>query len=216
MRRLVFVLISLMLGNQALAQHGHQPMHQRFEDAERWAKVFDDPGRDEWQKPAEVIAALKLARNATVADIGAGTGYFSVRLARAVPEGAVYGADVEPGMVRYLRQRAATEKLANIQATLAGTNGPNLPGPVDLALVVDTYHHIGDRTAYFRALKASLKPGGRVAIVDFKPDSPVGPPPQHRVREEAVMKEMGAAGYKVAERFGFLPYQYLLVFSTSP
>jgi cyclopropane fatty-acyl-phospholipid synthase-like methyltransferase len=128
-----------------MAQHRSQPLHQHFDDAERWAKVFDDPARDAWQKPAEVIRALALAPNATVADIGAGTGYFSVRLARAVPQGRVYAVDVAPSMVEHLKSRADQEKLANMVAQLADVADPRLPRPVDLVILVDTYHHIEDR-----------------------------------------------------------------------
>jgi cyclopropane fatty-acyl-phospholipid synthase-like methyltransferase len=172
-----------------MAQHRSQPLHQHFDDAERWAKVFDDPARDAWQKPAEVIRALALAPNATVADIGAGTGYFSVRLARAVPQGRVYAVDVAPSMVEHLKSRADQEKLANMVAQLADVADPRLPRPVDLVILVDTYHHIDDREAYFRKLRASLTPIGRLAIIDFRPDSPVGP--RHgRIAPDAVSKTL--------------------------
>jgi cyclopropane fatty-acyl-phospholipid synthase-like methyltransferase len=197
----------------ALAQHGAQPHHRRFDDAEKWSKVFDDPARDSWQKPAEVIAALGLPSDAAVADIGSGTGYFAVRLARAVPQGKVYGADLERDMVRFLNERAAKEKLPNLAAHLAAGNDPKLPAPVDLVLVVDTYHHIGERARYFGELRASLKPGGRVAIIDFRLDSPTGPPVKHRVAPKVVAEEMALAGYREAERHEFLPNQYFLVFA---
>jgi SAM-dependent methyltransferase len=125
----------------------------------------------------------------------------------------VYAADVEPDMVRYLKARAEREKLPNLSATLAGNLGPNLPGPVDVVLVVDTYHHIENRARYFANLRNSLKPGGRVAIVDFKPDAPMGPPPQHRISEQRLVGEMETAGYRVTERHAFLPYQYFVVFA---
>jgi ubiquinone/menaquinone biosynthesis C-methylase UbiE len=107
--RALLAALALALCGPLLAQHGEQHMHRRFDDAEKWSKVFDDPARDAWQKPVEVITALKLAPDAVVADIGSGTGYFAVRLARAVPRGKVYGADVETDMVRFLNERAARE-----------------------------------------------------------------------------------------------------------
>ncbi len=188
-------------------------MHQRFDDAERWSRVFDDPARDAWQKPAEVIRALKLAPDAVVADIGSGTGYFAVRLARAVPQGRVYGADIGPDMVRFLNERAAKEQLANLASHVAGEADPKLPAPVDLALLVDTYHHIGARPKYFATVARSLKPGGRVAIIDFTLDSPVGPPRRHRIAPGEVKAEMERAGYRLVEEYGFLPHQYFLVFA---
>lgn len=211
MSRLLF-LAAAFAASVAFAQHGAQPMHRQFGDAERWAQVFDDPARAEWQKPEKVIAALALAPDARVADIGSGTGYFSVRLARAVPKGKVYGADLEPDMVRYLNARAQKEELANLSAHVAAPNDPKLPEPVDLVLVVDTYHHIGARPDYFAKLQKALRPGGRVAIIDFKPDSPTGPPPAARTAPETVEKEMAQAGYRRIAAPKFLPYQYFLVF----
>lgn len=206
------ILFFLLTALPALAQHGPQPMHQRFDDAERWSKVFDDPERDAWQKPDEVIGAFKLAPDAAVADIGSGTGYFAVRLARALPAGRVFGADLEPDMVRYLNERAAREKLPNLSSHVAAADDPRIPAPVDLALVVNTYHHIGRRQGYFSRLKKSLKAQGRVAIVDFKPDSPIGPPKRHRIAANAVADEMTRAGYALEASPDFLPYQYLLIF----
>ena len=134
---------------EPLAQHQHmgghaghagsgEGFHRRFDDAEKWAKEFDNPERDAWQKPEEVLDALHLQPTSLVADIGAGTGYFSVRIAKRVPEGKIFAADVEPDMVRYLGARAEREQLANLTPVLARTDTANLPEPVDLILVVDT------------------------------------------------------------------------------
>jgi cyclopropane fatty-acyl-phospholipid synthase-like methyltransferase len=211
--RVFVVLLGFLCSFPGQAQHGAQPHHRSFDDAEKWSKIFDDPERDGWQKPLEVIQALKLAPDAAVADIGSGTGYFAVRLAHSVPKGRVYGADVSPDMVKFLNERAAKEKLANLSSHLAGEADPNLLEPMDLVLVVDTYHHIGKRSAYFERLKSSLKPGGRVAIIDFTLASPVGPPKAARIAPERVTSEMAQAGYRLAERHDFLPNQYFLVFA---
>jgi SAM-dependent methyltransferase len=187
-----------------------------FAHAERWAKEFDDPARDAWQKPDQVLDALHLERKAFVADLGAGTGYFSVRIASRVPEGKVFAIDIELDMVRYLRERAQQEHLGGLVPVLASAATPNIPEPVDLVLIVDTYHHIDDRIAYFAGLRASLRPGGRLAIVDFKTDSPNGPPPEHRIPPEKVTAELGAAGYSLVATHLFLPRQYFLVFQGKP
>jgi SAM-dependent methyltransferase len=197
--------------------HGAPPssdgaFHKRFEGAAEWAKKFDDPERDAWQQPEKVLDALHLDHDARVADIGAGTGYFSARIARRIPEGELYAADVEPDMVAYLAERAKREQLKNLVPVQSTADKANLPEPVDLALVVDTYHHIGDRTKYFSALKSSLRPNGRLAIVDFKADSPDGPPVQYRIPPEQVTKELEAAGYSLVEKRDFLPRQYFLLF----
>jgi len=176
------------------------------------AKQFDDPARDAWQMPERVIAALALKPGQVVADIGAGTGYFSVRLARSAAAPKVYGADIEPGMVSYLRDRAIKDVLKNVIAVQASAASPNLPEPADVVLIVDTYHHIGDRVMYFRNLANSLKPGARVAIIDFKPDSPEGPPREFRFPPEKFKAEMGQAGYTLDQQYDFLPRQNFLVF----
>jgi SAM-dependent methyltransferase len=194
--------------------HGvhHGPAQHRFEDAEAWAKRFDDPARDAWQRPDEVVAALALAPDATVADVGSGTGYFTVRLARAVPRGRVYGVDIEPDMARYLGERARREGLGNVVPVLAEAGALTLPAPVDLVLLVDTYHHIEDRVPYFQGLRSHLAPGGRLAIIDFRRGAPLGPPEAHRIPPEQVRQELEAAGWRFTGEHGFLPHQYFLLF----
>jgi SAM-dependent methyltransferase len=158
------VTASLVAGPAAAQQHGGQKpgamdhMDHKFDDPERYAKSFDDPARDAWQMPARVIEALALKPGQKVADVGAGTGYFSVRLARAAAAPKVFAVDLEPKMVEHLTKRAAAEGLKNITAVLASTTSPNLPEPVDVVLVIDTYNHIGNRPAYFAPHKAKLKP----------------------------------------------------------
>lgn len=198
-------------------EHGrhHGGMQHRFEDAEAWARHFDDPERDAWQKPDEVVSALELGEDAKVADLGSGTGYFAVRLARAVPGGKVYGVDIEPDMTRYLEERARREGLGNLEAVQGEAEDPKLPEAVDLVLIVDTYHHLGDRVDYMRRLGEKLRPGGRVAIVDFRKDSPRGPRAEHKLTAEQVEEEMKEAGYRLAKAHDFLPDQYFLEFERS-
>jgi cyclopropane fatty-acyl-phospholipid synthase-like methyltransferase len=190
-------------------------MEHRFNNPELSAKGFDDPARDAWQLPDRVIAALSLKQGQIVADIGSGTGYFTIRLAKSQAAPKVYGADIEPAMVTYLQQRAAREGISNVVAVQAAADTPKLPEPVDVILIVDTYHHIGDREAYFRRLATSLKPGGRVAIIDFKPDSPEGPPKEFRFPPEQFKAEMSKAGYKLVEQYDFLPRQHFLIFEVA-
>lgn len=218
-----FVLTVLVLGGCARRapepeqHHGHGMAHHqmphRFEDAESWAQRFEASDRDAWQQPAEVIAALKLAPEAVVADIGAATGYFPVRLSRAVPKGKVYGVDIEQSMVDYLTARAKKEQLGNVVAVLGAPDDPKLPEPVDLVLVVNTYHHIDGRPDYFKRLQSKLKPGGRVAIIDFRKGQPMGPPEEHRIDAAQVKEEFAAAGYQLSAEHTFLPNQHFLVFT---
>ena len=195
----------------AVAQSPHTHAHS-FSGAEKWARVFDDPKRDEWQKPHEVIKALALEPDAVVADIGAGTGYFAARFAHMVPGGRVYGVDTEPEMVKYLADRARREGLQNVIAVPATPDDPRLPEKADLIILVDVYHHIDDRERYFRRLGGSLKPGGRVAIIDFRKESNAGPPKSARVEPGRVKEELTSAGYTLAAEHTFLPNQYFLIF----
>jgi cyclopropane fatty-acyl-phospholipid synthase-like methyltransferase len=200
------------------AAQQHQPgskpdhMQHRFDDPERYAKSFDDPARDAWQMPSRVIEALALSSSSSVADIGAGTGYFSVRLARAVPGGTVFAVDVEPSMLDHIRKRALGDGLKNVVTLQASSTSPNLPKPVDVVLVVDTYHHLANRSVYFRELQKSLTAAGRVAIVDFRKDSPEGPPAEFRFEADQIVAEMKQAGYRLDAKHDFLPRQHFLVF----
>jgi len=129
-----------------------------------------------------------------------------------VPKGRVYGVDTEPDMVKHLAERAKREGLANLASLAGAPDDPRLPAKVDLILMVDVYHHIAAREEYFRKLQASLKPGGRIAIIDFRVESPMGPPKRERISAERVRSELGRAGYAPAEEHDFLPNQYFLVF----
>jgi ubiquinone/menaquinone biosynthesis C-methylase UbiE len=217
MRALSTAVLMLALGcaglapGPARAQSPHTHQHS-FGGAERWAEVFDDPSRDAWQKPHQVIEALALKPDAAVADIGSGTGYFAVRLAHFVPQGRVYGIDIEPDMVKYLTERAKRESLGNLTAVAGAPEDARLPHKVDLVLMVDTYHHVEQREGYFRKLAHSLKPDARVAIIDFNAESAMGPPPAQRIAAERVVAEMARAGYRLQREHRFLPNQYFLVF----
>lgn len=189
--------------------------HHRFEDAEQWAAQFDSAERAAWQKPDAVIAALELRPDARVADLGAGTGYFAVRLARAVPQGRVFAQDLEADMVRYLGERAAREQLGNLVAVQGEPDDPKLPEAVDLAIMVDTYHHIADPTVFFARVRDRLRPGGRVVIVDFKKDAPEdapGPPAAMRIADDLVRAHLVKLGFvHVRTDRDLLPYQYLVI-----
>jgi len=214
MRKVEFMLMLfcvLLPAMPAAAQAPHTHQHT-FGDAEKWAQVFDDPKRDAWQKPHEVIQALALKPDAVVADIGSGTGYFAVRFARMVPKGKVYGVDTESDMVKYLAERAKREGLKNVTAVAGAPGDPRLPEKADLIILVDVYHHIEGRERYFRSLRDALRPGGRIAIIDFTLNSPDGPPKNARIAPERVKTELERAGYTLVQEHTFLPNQYFLIF----
>jgi len=175
--------------------------------------VFDDPARDAWQTPDRVLAHMNLRPDARVADLGAGTGYFSVRLARALPQGRVWALDLEPNLVQHLHDRARREGLSNLFGALCTPASAMIPEPVDAVLLVDTYHHLEDRTAYFARLRTRLAPGGTVVIVDYRRDAPEGPPEAMRLGPEQVRSEMESAGYVQRGEALLLARQYVLVFA---
>lgn len=186
-----------------------------FADVDYWKPVFEDPARDKWQMPVEVVAALKLARGSCVADLGAGTGYFLPYLSKAVgASGCVLALEPEPNLVVHIRERAEKEGWSNVTPILASFDDPRLPNAsVDLVLIVDTFHHLDDRLAYLQRLRRALEPEGRVAIIDwFKRPLPEGPPPDHKLARGQVVREMAAAGYQLSEEPKILPYQYFLIF----
>jgi len=195
--------------------HAHQhagPVGHRFEKADDWVPMFDDPKRDAWQKPDAVVAALALSPGMLVADIGAGTGYFEARLSKAVgANGKVIAIDVEPDMVRYLGERAKRENTPNVEARLTKADETGVAtSAVDRILIVDTWHHIGDRPAYAKKLATGLKPGGFVLIVDFTLEANHGPPKEHRLAPDVVKKDLADAGLTVSAVDAGLPDQYVI------
>ena len=187
-------------------------LEHRFDNPSEWAKSFDDPARDDWQMPARVIDALQLKPEMKVADIGAGTGYFTTRLAKAPAAPTVFAVDIEKGMIEHIQQRAMHDGLTNIVGVLAGSDRTNLPEPVDLILMVDTYHHIPNRVAYFSALKGRMKPGARLVVIDFRKGAPAGPPEQFRFTPAQISAELGQAGFALQMSHDFLPRQMFLVY----
>ena len=214
---LLLALVALPTLAAEPAPSGHDAtIRHRFDDPKHWAAIFDDPARDAWQKPDDVIGFLAVKPGAVVADLGAGTGYFTVRLARAVgPEGKVLAVEIEPNLVDHLKKRALEAGLKQVVPVLAEPSDPKLPpAGVDLVLVCDTWHHIDDRVHYLGRLAAALRPGGRVAIVDFKEgELPVGPPPAHKLSRAAIVDELKEGGFSLASEKSDLPYQYVLVFT---
>lgn len=192
----------------------HHGGHHRFDDPEQWAKRFENPERDAWQKPEAVLDAIGFEPAMFVADIGSATGYFPVRVAKRVPQGRVWGVDIEAEMVRYLNARAAREGLDNLKSIQGTPTDPKLPEPVDVVMMVNTYHHIADRPGYFQTVGDKLKPGGRVAIVDFKMgDLGMGPPEKMKIAPDRIISEMLSAGYVLEkDERELLEYQVLLVF----
>ena len=180
----------------------------------QWGHL-DDPSRDAWQQPETVIRAMALTPTMTVADVGAGTGYFTVRLARAVPQGQVIATDVDPELLHHIEAR--TRLFPNVRTVLASRAASGLaPESVDAILVVHVWHHLADRAAYARDLAAALRPGGRAFVVDFAPSASHGPPAHMRLSSAQVVADLAGAGLDATLSPVALPEQYLVEATRAP
>lgn len=203
-------LLSQSATAAALESAANQPMHKA--DFESLVAHFEDPARAEWQKPEEVIASLGRLEGKTVADIGAGTGYFAFPIATKAAK--VVAIDIDQRFLDYIKKKKQSQKIGgNIETRLTTPDRPSLrPGEADLVLIVDTYHHFEERLDYLRKLKQGLRPDGELVIVDFKKlKAPPGPPVALRLAQGQVEKELKAAGFTIvsADR-DMLPYQYVI------
>jgi predicted methyltransferase len=197
------------------------PNSQNPTSAQRHERLFppedlgllEAPDRATWQKPEQIMDALKIAENARVADIGAGSGWFTIRLAdRVGPNGLVYAEDVQKQMLQSIERRVSREGLQNVRTILGTNNDPNLPtGSLDVVLMVDSYQELepANRVGFLRNLAAALKPNGRIGVVNYKPGRG-GPGPDVRVDSRTVEENAREAGLNALAREN-LPYQYLLV-----
>lgn len=187
-------------------------MPHRFDDAAHWASVFDDPARDARQKPDEIVAAMAITPGMTVVDLGAGTGYFEARLDAAVgATGHVIATDIEATLIEHMRARAARDGWVTVEPRLVPVDDPGLAaGEADRILVVDVWHHLGDRVAYGRKLAAALRPGGELWVVDFTLEAEHGPPAQHRLAPAALVDELAQAGLVAEVVAETLPDHYVI------
>ena len=216
MKKIIKYLLFLLFISAALPQehdYKHQSVKHNFSNAEKWAKIFENPERDEWQQPDHVIQAIGIQPDAVIVDIGSATGYFPVRFAKVVPQGKVIGVDVEKDMVDYLNDRAQKEGINNLISILGEFHDPKIPEPADIVFICNTYHHIDDRVTYFKNIKSKFRPDGKLVIVDFrKGDLPVGPPDKQKISPKHVIQELEKAGFVLTQHQEDLPYQYMLTF----
>ncbi len=206
--------LAMSIPGSAQAPADQHAAHQLHADPKAYITALEDPKRDAYQKPHEVLQALAIREGEVVADIGAGAGYFSMRLAHHVgASGRVYAVDVSPDMVRHLHGRVRDMALSNVSPILALPDDPLLPQQVDRFLIVDVWHHIEDQAGYLGRMKTLLKPRGQVVMIDFqKRELPVGPPVAMKIAREDLLKQMQAHGFRLVKEHTFLPYQYFLVF----
>jgi len=185
-----------------------------FKDTARYIAFLERPDRAAWQKPDAVVAALGLTGKEIIVDIGAGSGYFSFRLARAVPQGKVIALDVEPEMIRHVHHKAMTEGVRNVQVAFAKPDDPGVPLEADLVFMCDVLHHIQDRPAWLAKLAKEMHTGARLALVEFKQgELPEGPPEAVKLSRAQLVTLVTGAGLALdSEKPDLLPYQTFLVF----
>ncbi len=196
---------------------GHD-RHHKFDNPEQYAKRWNSPKRDEWQKPGEVFDRLEIEPGMTVADLGTGTGYFLPHLSRAVgEEGHVIGLDVSKAMLHYVENSTLKGTAHdNVEIRLVKRDDPMLSkASVDRILTVNTWHHVTDRVEYAKKLLNALTPGGRFAVIDYTMQADMGPPKKIRLNPETVAKELEQAGFKATIVQESLPKQYM-VLATKP
>jgi len=211
---LLTALPSTVHAQDGVKRDDHQ-MHRLHNDPKAYIGALEDPKRDAYQKPHEVVHALGLKPGEIIADIGAGSGYFTFHLARHVGEkGKVYAVDVSPDMILHVNRRIREFKMNNVVSVLADSDDPLLPDQaVNRCFICEVWHHIENQTKYLSLMKKMLKPGGEVVMIDFhKKEFPVGPPMNMKIAREDVIKRLESNGYRLTKEHTFLPYQYFLVF----
>jgi predicted methyltransferase len=211
----LLVLVALAVAGTSAGQskvEGRNPRLFKPQDL----GLLEPPDREAWQKPDQVMDALNIAEGTTVADLGAGGGWFTIRLARRVgPNGRVYAVDVQHLMIQAIDRRVQREGLANVTAVLGDAVDPRLPAAAqtDAVLIVDAFHEMEDPVTLLRNVARTLKPHGRIGIIDYREgEGGPGPDPGDRVPPDVVVARAAAAGLKFVEQHKFLPYQYFLIF----
>jgi predicted methyltransferase len=199
------------------------PLHAGAAQGSRHGRLFppedlgilEGPDRVSWQQPGRVMDALGIGDGSVVADLGAGGGWFTIRLARRVgPNGLVYAEDVQPQMIEAIERRLQREGLRNVRTILGEHDDPRLPpSALDAALMVDAYHEVEDRVSFLQNVGKALKPRGRLGIIEYRKDGlGPGPPLDQRIEPAAVIADARAAGLRLLASDDSLPFQYLLVF----
>ena len=201
------VVVACVLSDKATAQLASRP-------AAEWTKTLENPERVAGLRTSEVIAKLNLKPTDVVADLGAGTGLFSLPIAKAVPSGRVYSVELDEGFLAQIRGKAQTENVTNVVPVLGKFTDPSLPArDVDVAFFHDVLHHVENRAAYLKSVAGYLKPGGRVVVIEFNPDdSPHKAEPSLIVSREQTAGWMADAGLVQAEDIQLFADKYFVVY----
>jgi arsenite methyltransferase len=209
------LLIPFVVCAQDQVKRDQQAIHALHDDPKAYIAALEDPNRENYQKPNAVLDALALKPGEVVADIGAGSGYFTIRFSNALKEsGKVYAVDVSQDMIDYLNRRIQETGARNVTTVMAAADDPRLPdASVDRIFICDTWHHIENHPQYLARLKKVLRAGGQIIMIDFqKRELPVGPPLDMKIARDDLIQQMESSGFRLAQEHTFLPYQYFLVF----
>lgn len=199
------------------------PLHEKgvsadalrpFAETEQYIAFLERPDRARWQKPDEIVAALHLTGTETVADVGAGSGYFTFRFAKALPRGKVIAIDVDPEMVRHVHHKVLSENITNVEAVLADAKDPSVSQAADVVFVCDVIHHVQGREVWLRRMFSEMKPGAKLVVIEFKEgELPEGPPEAVKIPKAKLTAMLRDAGFALrSDDPGLLPYQTFLSF----
>ena len=208
--------LTLAAATNASGQRSKEEIEKTHKDPKAYIAMLENPQRDSEQKPKEVLAALGIKAGETIADIGAGSGYFAFKFAPLVGNnGRVYAVDINSDMILFMNRHIRDHKLKNVVTVLSAPDDPLLmDASIDRFFICNTWHHIPNKSQYMALMKKMLKPGGQIVIIDYqKKELPVGPPPEMKIARREVIQQMESNGFKLAKDLKFLPYQYFLAFT---
>ncbi len=198
-----------------LRKAGIEPHHMKpFESTEKYIAFLEREDRAGWQKPDAIVKALRLRGTETVSDVGAGSGYFTFRFARALPHGNVRAIDIEPEMIRHVHHKAMSDGMTNIEVVLATADDSKVSADSDLVFICDVLHHVDEREKWLERIHETIGSSARIALIEFKEgELPAGPPESMKIPKNEIVALLEKAGFRLVEDHSeLLPYQHFLVF----
>jgi SAM-dependent methyltransferase len=188
-----------------------------FAETEKYIEFLERPDRAAWQKPDEIVAALHLAGKETLVDVGAGSGYFTFRFAKALPKGKVIATDIDPEMIRHIHHKVLSDSIANVQVVLAEAKDPTVDRTADVVFICDVIHHVEGREAWLRKLASEMRRGAKLVVIEFKEGKlPEGPPEAVKIPKAQLVPMLERAGFTLrADQPELLRYQTFLTFTRS-
>lgn len=202
--------IDCPLRKQGIDVHGMRP----FENTKKYIEFLEKNDRSDWQKPDAVVSYLQLKGSEIIADIGAGSGYFSFRFAGVLTKGKVLAIDIEPEMLRYIHHKSMSLGIKNIEVLLASHDDPKVPRGIDMVFMCDVLHHIKNRAVWLSKLSSEVRKGAKLILIEFKEGAlPEGPPEKMKISNKEILSIVGNNGFKLLKQnTDLLPYQYIYEF----